>query len=318
MNRLQKFVTNHNKRIVGSLLAAGSIAELFGFFAPETVFIQDYKNLLTFKEMEEPYPLSPKIIQAKNEAFQDLISKGRLTQSQLEKIDIVINADYSDPFHKGNLHSKYGSFIGVPIAFVYNSPEDVPMDNYRIGQTITIEDGTLEGATLKKSIILGKNAVKYALLRECLLTDTYDMQVKQGLMTLFVGGSSMILYTGATRVKRPVEMLLRAVPVVAVYGLLILQVWCRYKRQKDFLVDQEIPAFGEDYVKGAEEFYSQAVRRNKALYYIMKDLTKDNFTPQGNEKVNIFWNDRIRVSDKKDFYRHKLEELNKENSQESC
>ena len=60
-------MTNHNKRIVGSLLAAGSIAELFGFFAPETVFIQDYKNLLTFKEMEEPYPLSPKIIQAKNE-----------------------------------------------------------------------------------------------------------------------------------------------------------------------------------------------------------------------------------------------------------
>ena len=252
------------------------------------------------------------------QAFQDLINKGRLTKSQLEKIDIIINADYSDPFHKGNLHSKYGSFIGVPIAFVYNSPEDVPMDNYRIGQTITIEDGTLEGATLKKSIILGKNAVKYALLRECLLTDTYDMQVKQGLMTLFVGGSSMILYTGATRVKRPVEMLLRAIPVVAVYGLLILQVWCRYKRQKDFLVDQEIPAFGEDYVKGGEEFYSQAVRRNKALYYIMKDLTKDNFTPQGNEKVNIFWNDRIRVSDKKDFYRCKLEELNSESSQESC
>lgn len=67
--QLQKFVTNHNKRIVGSLLAAGSIAELFGFFAPETVFIQDYKNLLTFKEMEEPYPLSPKIIQAKNEVY---------------------------------------------------------------------------------------------------------------------------------------------------------------------------------------------------------------------------------------------------------
>lgn len=65
--QLRKFVTDYNKAIIGSLLAAGSVTELFGFFAPETMFLQDYKNLLTFKEMEEPYPLGPKVEQAKKE-----------------------------------------------------------------------------------------------------------------------------------------------------------------------------------------------------------------------------------------------------------
>lgn len=67
-------MTNYNKAIIGSLLAAGSVTELFGFFAPETVFLQDYKNLLTFKEMEEPYPLGPKVEQAKKEVNHAHIS----------------------------------------------------------------------------------------------------------------------------------------------------------------------------------------------------------------------------------------------------
>lgn len=123
----------------------------------------------------------------------------------------------NDPFHKGNLHSKFGTFIGLPIAFVYNSPAEVPMDNYRIGQTITIEDGTQEGAVLKKSIILGKNAVKYALLRECLLTDSYDAKKYNVVCPNYIYDVTVVIKMNMSRsnlfLHQPIEtpsMLLRS------------------------------------------------------------------------------------------------------------
>lgn len=82
-------------------------------------------------------------------------------------------------------------------------------------------------------------------------------------------------------------------------------------------MDQEIPSFGSEYVNGGAEYYTQVVKRNKALHFIMKDLTKDNFTAQGNERVNPVWNDRIRATDKRDFYRQQAEKLTNENKQEN-
>lgn len=186
------------------------------------------------------------------------------------------------------------------------------MDNYRIGQTLTIEDGTQEGAVLKKSIILGKNAVKYALLHECLLTDSYYMQIKFGLIVTCISGCATFMYTSATKMKfrSGFRMLATIVPGCLVYGLVLLQFWCLYKRWKDAKVDEEVAEFGQDYVLGGLEYYSQMVRRNKALYYIMKDNTKDFFTSSGNEKERLLWNDRVPVTAKRDFFKEKMADLN--------
>ncbi|XP_062603920.1 uncharacterized protein LOC134265713 [Saccostrea cucullata] len=310
MSRFRKFVLEWNRVILASALTAGSLAELFGFCAPETLFLKEYKYLLTLKEMEEPYPLTPKLEEAKNEVFQDLIRKGRLSQQQLEKMDIILNGDMNDPFHKGNLNSRFGTFIALPITFTYNHPEEVPMDNFMIGQTLPIEDGTQEGAVLKKSIIQGKNAVKYALLRECLLTDSYDMQIKYLLLAVFLAICSALVYLSVTRIKSRSQLLLTLLPSIPINGLVLLQFWCWYKRRKDSNVDLEVAEFGPDYINGGLEYYTQIVRRNKALYYIMKDNTRDHFTAAGNEKEYFFWNDRIPVKTKRDFFMQRVEEMN--------
>ena len=52
-----------------------------------------------------------------NKVFTDLMKSKRLTENDLKKIDIVLSQDAEQPFHKGNLHSLNGSFIGLPSSF---------------------------------------------------------------------------------------------------------------------------------------------------------------------------------------------------------
>ena len=92
----------------------------------------------------------------------------RLTENDMKKIDIVLRKDAEQSFHKGNLHSLNGSFIGLPSSFSdsYTSSES-HWSQHSTGEAHSLENirNTNQQNAEKymqeaKSLLWEKNAIK--------------------------------------------------------------------------------------------------------------------------------------------------------------
>ena len=245
-----------------------------------------------------------------NKVFTDLMKSKRLTENDLKKIDIVLCQDAEQPFHKGNLHSLNGSFIGLPSSFSdsYTSFESHRSQN-STGETRSPENTrkTNQQNAAKymqeaKSVLLEKNAIKYAIMKECLKTDSHDLQLRSTLQTVFVCFYAMVVQWSSVRFRRISFCLVYTGLWGALFGTVLSQQWSFYQAYLEEQADNDIVSLGKDYLEGGLSYYSRVLERNKM------SKNRRQFDEEGNPKQRFFIKKCLSYTKKKEFFTEKLKE----------
>ncbi|XP_062603921.1 uncharacterized protein LOC134265714 [Saccostrea cucullata] len=275
----------------------GSVICLFSLHSSQTILLNYYKELLALKDNGKPAPLKQALQNCIREVFKDLMKKKRLTEQQLKKIDIIISKDNTEPFHKGNLYSVYGSFIGLPSSFSSLDSETSQHSNAEI------PDGVSNRKVLPNNLVQwDKCAVRYAIMKECILTDSLDLQVRTALQGVFCFFYSLILQWNTYRFRRVPHRIMYSIVWSALIGIVLLQQWNFYKIYRDQQADNDIITFGEDYVRGGLLYYSNVLQQNK--------LSGSGwYDENGNQRQSLLGNKQIPYTEKKEFFMKKMKEM---------
>lgn len=180
----------------------------------------------------------------------------RLSQQQLRKIDVIISKHAVEPFHKGNLSAFSGSFIGLPPSFScsYSKTDE------KCGEENSISE---RDELHQNSISWDESAVKYAIMKECILTDSHDIQVRTLLQALFLCLYSMTLQWNMYRFRQISVCLLYSVVWSALFGIALIQQWTFYKTYQDKQADEDVVSLGRDYVIGGLSYYNSIMQQSK-------------------------------------------------------
>jgi hypothetical protein len=222
--------------------------------------------------------------------YKDLMRTKRLSQEQLRNIDIIISKDAVEPSHKGNLYAFNGSFIGLPPSFSCSYS--------KTGEKSSVEN-TIGRDELPHNIISwDDSAVKYAIMKQCILTDSHDIQIRTVLQGVFLCLYSMILQWNMYRFRQISVCLLYSVVWSALFGVVLIQQWNNYKTYLDQQADDDVVSLGKDYVVGGLSYYSSIVRQNERSH------------DQSSEQRGFLRRSQPSYFKKKEFFETKLKEIN--------
>lgn len=232
----------------------------------------------------------------------------RLTEADLQKIDIIISREASEPFHKGNLHSLNGAFIGLPMFFSEEYTDSDINKNQRTSANSDVQNFTDNQhiksgrKALQRHIPWTNSAIRYAIMKECLLVDSHDLQIRTALQGAFLCLYSMVVQWNMTRFRQIFVFVVYSVVWSAVFGTALLQQWNYYKINQDRRVEEEIASLGRDYINGGLEYYNCVVQRN----------IKSNdgqYDENGNPRQRFFRRYCIPLTKKIEFFENKLRDL---------
>ncbi|XP_048754131.2 uncharacterized protein LOC125665520 [Ostrea edulis] len=269
----------------------GSFVCLFSLHSSHSLFLNHYKEFLALKVHGEAVPLSQNIQDAISEVYKDLMRTNRLSQQQLRKIDVIISKDAVEPFHKGNLSAFSGSFIGLPPSFScsYSKTDEKCGEENNISERDELH---------QNSISWDESAVKYAIMKECILTDSHDIQVRTLLQALFLCLYSMTLQWNMYRFRQISVCLLYSVVWSALFGIALIQQWTFYKTYQDKQADEDVVSLGRDYVIGGLSYYNSIMQQSKGPC----DWDRDQRSFNEKNHQTYF--------KKKEFFEIKLKEMN--------
>lgn len=243
------------------------------------------------------------------QVFKDLMRTKRLTEANLQKIDIIISREASEPFHKGNLHALNGAFIGLPTSFSeVNTDSDINKDqsasannenpNFTDNQHIKSGRKPLQ----RHYIPWTNSAIRYAIMKECLLVDSHDHQIRTTLQGVFLCLYSMVVQWNMTRFRQIFVFVVYSLVWSAVFGTALLQQWNYYKIYQDRRVEEEIASLGRDYINGGLDYYNCVVQHN-----IMSN--NGQYDENGNPRQKFFRRYCIPLTKKIEFFENKLRDL---------
>lgn len=242
------------------------------------------------------------------QVFKDLMRTKRLTEADLQKIDMIISREVSEPFHKGNLHALNGAFIGLPMSFSEVNKNSDINSNQRTGANNDSHNFTgfqhikSGRKALHRHIPWTNSAIRYAIMRECLLVDSHDLQIRTTLQGVFLCLYSMVVQWNMTRFRQIFVFVVYSVVWSAVFGTALLQQWNYYKIQQERSVEEEIASLGRDYITGGLEYYNCVVQHN-----IMSN--DGQYDVNGNPRQRFFRRYFIPLTNKIEFFENKLRDF---------
>lgn len=285
-----------------------SAVGLISLHSVQTLFLNHNKDYLSHRGSGQSTPLPPHVQDAIGQVFKDLMRTKRLTEADLQKIDMIISREASEPFHKGNLHALNGAFIGLPMSFSEVNKDSDINSNQRTGANNDVHNFTgfqhikSGRKALHRHIPWTNSAIRYAIMRECLLVDSHDLQIRTTLQGVFLCLYSMVVQWNMTRFRQIFVFVVYSVVWSAVFGTALLQQWNYYKIQQDRSVEEEIASLGRDYITGGLEYYNCVVQRN-----IMSN--DGQYDKNGNPRQRFFRRYFIPLTNKIEFFENKLRDF---------
>lgn len=280
---------------------AWSAVGLLSLHSVQTLFLNHYKDYLSHRGTGQSTPLPPHVQNAIGQVFKDLMRTKRLTEADLQKIDIIISQDAREPFHKGNLHSLNGAFIGAPLSFseLYTD-SDINKNQSQFTDNKNTKSGKkhLQGHYISWTA----GAIRYAIMKECLLVDSHDLQVRTMLQGVFLCLYSIVVQWNMKRFRQIFVFVVYSVVWSAVFGTALLQQWNSYRIQQDRRREDEIASLGREYIIGALEYYNCVIQHN-----IMSN--DGQYDENGNPKQRFFRKYCIPMTKKIEFFESKLRDL---------
>lgn len=279
--RLMKFVVSPNvQKLIRYSLPTFGISILLYNAVPYTVLLDKYQELYQLYKDKSPVPVPENIERLFQEVVTDL--EGQLAARYLVKPFMTSEFDI---FNAGATYNRQGAIIGIPAAFAYSSLEDVDQNKIMVGSR-SVKWGTKAGERLKNSLLLSDKAKKFAIAYEVLMSNTYQMWLKDLYPPLILFLAMRFSELCKEKLKLHLQPPALRGTVYSVTGLFGYILWCLvYDRTNvtyEMQTTKKLSQMGSDYIEGGIEYYSKVLERNRAL----RDLLPEGpslYTVTGNK-----------------------------------
>lgn len=259
-----------------------------------------------------------------------------------------------DPISLGFTDSTNGATIGVPQYFNYNTVSDLPETLYSFSRfnllrsfassknqeeeedrrlfeevekysnpnklpisTTLIDKNSTQGKLFSKSMIMDRNAKKFAIAKQLFMADSYSVFVKTGnvLISLFL--PMMLIRNLVSKkdlFKKPLTTRLR-IYLPATLLSVALFYFNNYAINSYYQKKSDSRAFylGRHYCEGAITYLSKTIERNKILRELIEN-GKRLYTEEGNTK-NLFHLKDYNLSDRLNAAKKVMDEYYSEENQ---
>ncbi|XP_042233029.1 transmembrane protein 177-like isoform X2 [Homarus americanus] len=214
-----------------------------------------------------------------------------LGTSQLERNLISLYTAYGfDIFRAGSTKVSSGGILGIPVNFEYSTIDEF----VHTGITVNNEPvpwSTPEGESLKQSLVLSKDAKKFAIAREITSLSTLE-PFANGAFTAAIVGMVYMMSSGVNArfnfYAKPRSLRVMLYGLVSLFGYAF---WSLGKDvstvQYEASADRAAADVGEKYATGGLEYYEKVLQRNVALRSLMGTEGDKLYTAYGNDQVLI-------------------------------
>lgn len=214
-----------------------------------------------------------------------------------------------DPLHKGTRHSVYGTSIGIPANFDYETLNDVPTAEIVL-KNQPVPWSSDDGKIFKESLIFTEKEQMFVMLREILYTRSFQTPINCFTpLIAFLGAYSTAhaLNTKLNLLTRPFSLRLVMYSLVGLFWL--GNYWLTtdsLQLHYDTEVDKDLVNFGEDIVEAGVGYYDKVLKRNVAFRNITGDL--GIYSAAGNMNM-LFRMKMMPMTVRKEFFEKHLEEI---------
>lgn len=262
---------------------------------------------MNYFRYNEPLSVTPHLQKLWTEVLHDL-DLGKFHESLLKPFMVF----GFDVWHEGSLRTRQGSIIGLPVNFTYHNIESIDK-NQIIMNNEPVDWSRDDAKKLLESFLLSDDGKKYAIAREILMTDNYNIIIQSIASALLTGG----VYVLSAHLNDSLSLFDKPRTIrVFMYLVIASFAWGVWAMQKDILtrkyessVDEKISQLGVKYVSGAIEFYDKMLQRNIALRTLLGTQGEKTFTCKGNEQFIIRMK-KLPITHRKNFFEEKLKNLN--------
>ncbi|XP_075974301.1 transmembrane protein 177 [Anticarsia gemmatalis] len=301
------FLTETGRRFSFAVVTSAGLACTVARYAPNTFFLQNYKDFVHYYNNGKPAEL-PKEIQDRFSRCLDLLNIAAVQRKLVAPFSVF---GY-DLFHAGSINTRFGVVIGVPVNFTYKNLDDLEKDGIMVNQKKV--DWTSEvGKKLADALILPEKVQEFAICREIMMTQNNKIILDSS----YPFASLFMAYTFSTALNRRLNLyaaptMLRGVLYTIVgmfsagtYFLLKDMTEVHYETE----TDKKLCELGPEFVESGKIFYEKLLSRNQALRELMGSEGERKYSKLGNENFGIR-QPQLALVHRKQYFEDKLKELN--------
>ncbi|GAU99215.1 hypothetical protein RvY_10247 [Ramazzottius varieornatus] len=304
---LKHIVTEDGRRHMSYVATTVGLVITGALAAPHTFLLRKSKDQLQM--YSDGYPVKP------SPALCDIIAETLADYRLPEDISRRIRwftAFGFDPIHMGALNLTSGAVIGLPKTFSYTSVEDVDRSSIKMHRDKSVPWRTEAGEALLNSLILSKEAKKFAIAREVIAVDsTYIYFKTLALATVFPIGYKCAVTVNDTFGLFRYPRKLR-VSIYAGWSLLGILVAIGINDAVNYFydksADKKVAALGYTYCKGGVEYHSKRLLRNRALRELLGREGQATYSTEGNMSYWIRM-PHPRCTSRRDFFQKEVDRL---------
>jgi len=289
-SKFQWFSTAIGRRTVGSVFALASLGVTLIKVSPHTYCLRYVRDVYQHHSRGLPTKISDEIKNLLGEVSDDI----GLTGEEKKQVKAFVTTE-TEPYGWGGLSSGkrgYGALLAYPNHFHYNDPVEVPIDKMRFGIHATGSSTSLTGSalasdeakTLCKSLVLSKEAKKFALAREIERTRDNSFIFKSILPGSWLFLTYLIARHANKKLglfKAPFRPIHRGIAYISLLPTMTLSYFVTkdwHERVVQGRTDAAVAGLSVEYAKGGVEYYNKLLQRNVC----MRELQ-----PKGKKMYNL-------------------------------
>uniref|UniRef100_A0A336KRZ3 CSON014677 protein n=1 Tax=Culicoides sonorensis TaxID=179676 RepID=A0A336KRZ3_CULSO len=274
-------------------------------WAPHSVGIEKYREFATCYKFGIEKKLSDKVHHRFEKALNMVKDMSELERSRFKMFCVF----GMEPRHFGSKHSIWGSYVGIPDNFNYETANDIPKGAI-VMHNKPIPWSTEGGKKIEQSLVLTEDEQIFAMLKEILALRTWEWPLNcfYPVMTLFTAyGLSHYINTKLKLFQRPLSLRLVMYSLV---GVFMIGNYCfatdATQIYHDSRIDKEIATMGKEMVDAGVRYYDKILQRNIAL----REITGDYSLYSSGGNVNFLVRQRtMPFTARKDFFQEQLKKL---------
>jgi len=301
------FSTLKGQKVVGSIWIGLSAFGALYHLAPHWFFLNQIKSIYQSYNKGFKTQVQNEMLDLLNTVVTDM----NLSDQETQSLNVFISS-LSEPNGWGELGKN--CLLGYPDYFHYNSTEDVPMNQMRIGTHATgagnsnLTGGQIEsplGKSFAESLVLTDNAKKFAFAREIERTRTQPFMTHGVFSFCYI----LLTYNLARILNKRLELLKRP-PLFR--GLMYMGLWPfmvfgyfmtkdAYNRHMEKALDKSAAGISPDYSQGGVEYYNKILQRNVSIREFQGESGRSLYTGKGDVIQGIIRVKSPNITDRRDI-----------------
>lgn len=256
-----------------------NIGAFYAVYLPQTYLIHKLKNLVQLNERGKPAEVPENLKTLFDEVLDDLEFK----DFERNVVEPFMVCSFK-PFKAGILHSHTGGIIGIPWHFTYDDILDVKIPRLSLFK-MPVDTSRLETEALAESLVLSRDAKKFAIAHElCLLRESECM-----LNSVLASAFCLISYSMSQVAKQKFQLYTKSLSLrLLLYTTSGFVGAALYFMQKDYFnkkvernIDAELAKLNNSYLQGGLEYYSKVMKTNMALRELLDDYGDKTYDTKG-------------------------------------